>query len=103
VGDRSGSPFKITSAESGAALAVHVVPHASKNEIKGRHGDAIKIRLTAPPVEGAANEALIAFLAERLGVPNRQLEIISGATSRDKLVVIVGLTPDEVERRLALG
>ena len=98
----SGRPFKITNAQGGTAFPVHVVPRASKNEIKGRHGDAIKIRLTSPPVEGAANAALIKFLADQLGVPARKLEIVSGASSRDKLVCVVGLTPAEVERRLAL-
>ena len=99
MSDRS---FKITSAQGGTAFPVHVVPRASKNEVKGRYGDAVKIRLTAPPVEGAANEALLHFLAEQLGVPVRQIEIVSGTSSRDKLVCVVGLTPEEVEQRLAL-
>jgi hypothetical protein len=92
--------FRISSAERGAAFRVRVVPRASKNEISGRHEDAIKIRLTAPPVEGAANEALIAFLAEVLGVGKNKIDILSGHTSRDKMVCVVGLTPQEVEERL---
>ncbi len=92
--------FKITNAEGGAAFAVRVVPRASKNEISGRHGDAVKIRLTAPPVEGAANQALVGFLAETLGVRKNQIEILTGHTSRDKMVCVVGLTPQEVEERL---
>jgi uncharacterized protein (TIGR00251 family) len=93
--------FKISSAEGGAAFPVRVVPRASKNEISGRQGEAVKIRLTAPPVEGAANEALIGFLSEVLGVRKSQIEILSGHASRDKLVCVVGLLPNEVEARLS--
>jgi uncharacterized protein (TIGR00251 family) len=93
--------FKISSAEGGAAFPVRVVPRASKNEISGRQGEAVKIRLTAPPVEGAVNEALIGFLAEVLGVRKSQIEILSGHASRDKLVCVVGMLPNEVEARLS--
>ncbi len=92
--------FKITDAKKGSAFTVHVVPRARKNEIAGRMGDAIKVRLTAPPVEGKANEALIAFLAEQLGVQKSQVEIVAGKTSRNKMVSVVGLSPVEVEERL---
>lgn len=92
--------FRISSAEGGAAFPVRVVPRASKNEISGRQGEAVKIRLAAPPVEGAANEALIDFLAEILEVRKRQIEILSGHASRDKLVCVVGLMPHEIETRL---
>jgi uncharacterized protein (TIGR00251 family) len=92
--------FKITNAEGGAAFPVHVVPRAGKNEISGRHGDAIKVRLTAPPVEGAANEALIGFLSRQLDVPKNRIEILSGAASHDKIVCVLGLTPQELEERL---
>lgn len=92
--------FKITNAQGGAAFPVRVVPRASKNEISGRHGDAVKIRLTASPVEGAANEALIDFLAEILDVRKSQIEILTGHSSRDKVVCVIGLTPQAVEERL---
>ena len=92
--------FRISSAEGGAAFPVRVVPRASKNEISGRQGEAVKIRLAAPPVEGAANQALIDFLAEILEVRKRQIEILSGHASRDKLVCVVGLMPHEIETRL---
>lgn len=92
--------FTITSAEGGAAFPVRVVPRASKNEISGRHGEAVKIRLTAPPVEGAANQALTDFLADVLGIRKSQIEILTGHASRDKIVCVVGLTPQEVEERL---
>jgi uncharacterized protein (TIGR00251 family) len=93
--------FKISSAEGGAAFPVRIVPRAQKNEISGRQGDAIKIRLTAPPIEGAANEALVDFLAETLQVRKNQIEILTGHASRDKIVCVVGLMPREVEERLA--
>ncbi len=93
--------FKISSAEGGAAFPVRVVPRASKNEISGRHGDAVKIRITASPVEGAANDALVGLLAETLGIRKNQIEILSGHVSRDKIVCVIGLTPQDVEERLA--
>lgn len=93
--------FKVTRAARGVSFPVHVVPRASKNEISGRYGEAVKVRLTAPPVEGAANRALIEFLAAQLGVPESQIEIVSGAASRDKLVCVAGMTPQELEQRLA--
>lgn len=92
--------FNISSAEGGAAFPVRIVPRASKNEISGRYGDAVKIRITAPPAEGAANQALIDFLADVLGVRESRIEILSGHASRDKIVCVVGLTPEEVEARL---
>jgi len=94
------SQLKITGAEDGATFAVRVVPRASKNEIVGIHGDALKIRVAAPPVEGRANEALIAFLAKRLGVRKSQVEIVAGATSRRKMIRAVNLSLEEVEERL---
>jgi hypothetical protein len=92
--------LKITDAKQGAAFTVRVVPRASKNEIAGRMGDTIKVRLTAPPVEGKANKALIAFLSEQLRVRKSQIEIVAGETSRNKLISVVGLSPLEVEERL---
>ena len=92
--------LKITGTEDGVAFAVRVVPRASRNEIVGIHGDALKIRLTAPPVEGRANEALIAFLAQRLGVRKSQVEIVVGVTSRRKMIRVSGLLAQEVGERL---
>jgi uncharacterized protein (TIGR00251 family) len=92
--------FKITDAQGGAAFAVRVVPRASKNEISGRYGEAIRVRLTAAPAEGAANEALIEFLSEKLAVRANQIEILAGHASRDKIVCVIGLTPQELEQRL---
>ena len=92
--------FRIAEVEGGMTFAVRVVPRASRNEIAGVHGDALKVRLTAPPVEGKANEALIAFLAKRLGVRKSQVEIMAGATSRRKMIRVIDLSAQEVEERL---
>ncbi|MCH7874006.1 MAG: YggU family protein [Gemmatimonadetes bacterium] len=81
-------------------VPVHVQPRAAKTEVAGLHGDAIKIRLKAPPVEGAANDALIRFLAKKLGVPRHAVRIVSGATSRTKRVSVDGIELPEVMNRL---
>jgi uncharacterized protein len=82
-------------------VQIRVIPRARRTEISGRRGDALLVRLAAPPVDGAANDALIAFLSERLGIPRRQIVLARGATGRDKTVAIEGLAPAEIERRLA--
>jgi uncharacterized protein (TIGR00251 family) len=94
------SQLKITEVEGGVTFEVRVVPRASRNEIVGVHGDALKVRLTAPPVEGRANEALIAFLAHRLGVRKSQVEIVAGTTARRKMIRVIGLSPEELRERL---
>ncbi len=71
-----------------STLTLHVQPGAKVSELAGEHGEALKIRLAAPPRDGRANEALIAFLAERLGVPRRAITLQSGATSRHKVVAL---------------
>ena len=75
---------------------VHVQPRASRSEVVGTHGAALKVRLLAPPVDGAANDALVALLAQELGVPRRDGRIVQGATSRAKVVEIDGTTVDAV-------
>ena len=80
-------------------LAVRVIPRNSRNSIEWEQ-ETLKVRLTAPPVDGAANEALIALLAERLGLPKRSISIVSGVTGRQKIVEIVGMAEEEVEKRL---
>ena len=80
-------------------IAVRVIPSSSKNVLAWEQG-TLKARLTAPPVDGAANAALLNLLAERLSVPRRSISIVRGETSRQKTVEIADLTPDEVERRL---
>ena len=92
--------FKITNAEEGAAFAVHVVPKSAKNEVVGKHGDALKIHLTSGSAGEMANEPLLNFLADKLGVDRAKLEIAAGLTSAEKMVVVVGITPLAVEERL---
>jgi len=77
-------------------VSVHVQPRAARSEIVGLHGAALKVRLQAPPVDGAANEALVRLLAERLGVGRRSVRVIAGATSRAKTVEVDGTTEDAV-------
>ena len=72
----------------GLVLSVRVQPKASTNAVRGVHGDALKIALTAPPVEGAANKACIAFVAKKLGLSKSAVEIVSGRTSRNKRLLI---------------
>jgi len=87
----------------GARLTLHVQPRASRTEITGLHGDAIRIRLAAPPVDGAANAELVRFLADRLGVPRARVVIRHGESGRRKTVEIAGLSPTQAEQRLELG
>ena len=75
-------------ADGGARFAVRVQPRASRNEIAGMQNGVLRIRLQAPPVDGAANEALIAFLADELGVPRRHIRIVSGLGSRNKVLEV---------------
>jgi len=77
-------------------VAVHVQPRASRSEIVGQHGAALKVRLQAPPVDGAANDALVRLLADALGVSQRSVRVVAGATSRAKTVEIDGTTEDAV-------
>jgi len=82
------------------AFGVRVVPRASRNKIAGIQEGVVRIQLTAPPVEGAANEALVSFLSSVLRVPKRDVELVSGQTARDKVVAVSGLSADEIEARL---
>ena len=83
-------------------ISVRVIPRSGKNVLEWMPGEpaALKARLSAPPVDGAANEALIELLATRLDVPRRTITIVRGATSRQKTIEITGLTLAEVQRRL---
>lgn len=79
---------------------MRVQPRASKNEIAGVQDGALRVRLTAPPVEGQANAALQAFLAEMLGVRKSEIVIVAGQTGRSKIVQVTGLSPPDVMQRL---
>jgi uncharacterized protein (TIGR00251 family) len=85
---------------SGVSFAVKVRPRAKKNAITGKLGDALKVSLTAPPVEGRANEGCIEFFAKLLKVPRSSVTIASGLTSRNKVVRVAGVTAQYVRDRL---
>lgn len=82
---------------------MHVQPRAARTELTGVHGGAIRIRLAAPPVDGAANDELVHFLADRLGVRRGDVGIVRGLSSRRKTVRIEGMTAEEARRRLLGG
>ncbi|RPI31037.1 MAG: DUF167 domain-containing protein [Chloroflexota bacterium] len=85
----------------GAALAVRVTPRASRNEIVEVLTDGtVKVRLTAPPVEGKANDALVDFLSNVLEVPPSRIEIVAGSTGRDKLVSIIDMDAETVHAKI---
>ena len=94
--------FNITKAEDGAAFAVHIVPKAAKNEVVGKHGDALKINLISNTVGGIANDTLVNFIAQKLNIKREKVEIAAGLTSAEKMVVVVGVSPQQVES-LMLG
>lgn len=81
-------------------LTLHIQPGAKKTEVVGRHGDALKIRLASPPVDGKANDALVAFLAKTLGVARAQVALVAGQSSRSKRVAIGGISASAVEQAL---
>lgn len=83
-----------------ARLTLHVQPGAKRTEIAGRHGDAIKIRVASPPVDGAANAEVGRFIAERLGVPRSAVRIARGAAGRRKTIFVEGLTTADGVRLL---
>ena len=92
----------ITATKTGVMLSVHACPRAAQDQVQGLHGDAVKIRLRAPPADGRANDALIAFLSRILDVPVRNLIIVSGHSSRRKRVAIAGVTGAVVQAKLGL-
>jgi uncharacterized protein len=84
----------------GCTLTIRLHPGARKNAVTGFHAEAVKIALTAPPVDGKANEALIAFLAETFGLPRARINIVAGLTSRSKTIRITGKSAAEVAAAL---
>ena len=87
---------------SSAVIDIRVIPRAPRTRVDGMRGGAVLIRLAAPPVDGAANDALVAFLSDTLGLPRRNIRIVSGEKSRDKRVQIDGLD-DSTARAGLLG
>jgi uncharacterized protein (TIGR00251 family) len=87
--------------EGRVTLTLHIQPGAKKTEVAGVHGDALKIRLAAAPVDGKANAALIAFVAERLGLAKSAVSLKSGQTSRRKVLEVIGAPADSEQGLLA--
>ena len=88
--------------DDAVVLSVHAQPGAGRTQVMGRHGDAVKIRVAAPPEQGRANEALVTVLAEQLGVPEKAVTLAGGATSRSKRFRISGVDPAEFADTLDL-
>jgi uncharacterized protein len=86
-----------------ALLRVRVQPRARRDEIVGERAGAVVVRLTAPPVDGKANAALCAFIAKAAGVPRSHVEIVRGASARDKVVRVEGIAANELRRALGLA
>jgi len=99
--DRPSSlPAFVTAQSDGTLLAIKLQPRASKNEIGEPLGGELRIKVTAPPVDAAANEALIRLLAEKLDCPRNKVELVRGHASRHKTIRIHGLGPEDVLTRL---
>ena len=93
-------PFAVRDVADGCTVAVRVHPGAKRNAIGGMHAGALKVSITAPATDGRANDALIAFVAERLGVPRARVSLVAGATSRSKTLRIEGKSAAEVQAAL---
>jgi uncharacterized protein (TIGR00251 family) len=94
------SPPRKSSTEEAVTLSLRIQPRASKNEILSMEDGRLKVRLTAPPVDGAANEALVKFLAGLIRVAKSRVEIVSGHTGRDKVVRITGISSTQADQLL---
>jgi uncharacterized protein (TIGR00251 family) len=95
----SGGPAALAITERAAGIvrfSVRVQPRASRSAIEGVHGDALRVRLSAPPVDGAANEALVELLAKALGVAKRDVRVVAGAASRSKVIEVEGVASARV-------
>jgi uncharacterized protein len=93
--------FRLHDGKKGVALVLRVTPRASKNEIVEILSDGtVKVRLTAPPVEGKANEALLKFLAKVLDVPRNRLDVVAGASGRDKIISVIDMDADTLHKRI---
>lgn len=101
------SAFAVTERQNGVQFAVRVIPRAGRTALDGVHGSALKVRLGAAPVDGAANAALVELLATVLGVPRRAVQVVRGHTSRNKIVAVDNLSSaallNALDRRLLPG
>jgi uncharacterized protein (TIGR00251 family) len=89
-------PYLRTKSDGGLLLSLYVQPRSSRNKIAGLHGDALKLRLTTPPVDGKANKAVISFLAKSLKIPKSAVVIQSGLRSRTKKILLIGVDEEQV-------
>ena len=93
--------FHLHDGKRGSALAVRVTPRASDNKItEVLHDGTVKIHIAAPPVDDKANEELVKFLADILGVPKSRIEIVAGVTGRDKLISVIDMDAESVHKRI---
>ena len=92
--------FVVTERDGGITFDVQVVPRASRDRLGPVHGDRLKVQLTAPPVDGAANDALVQLVAKSLGRPRGAVEIVRGETSRKKTLRVAGATRDALLHRI---
>ena len=88
--------------DTGVTLKVRLQPRASSNKLDGMHGDALKVRVTAPPIEGKANKALTKFIAEKLGIASSGVKIVSGLGSSNMVLKITDVTQTEMETALGI-
>jgi uncharacterized protein len=94
--------FAIYESPDGVRFSVRVHPRAKKNAITGELGEALKVSLTSPPIEGRANEACIEFFAKLLKVPRSSVTIASGQSSRNKVIRVAGVSGEELRKRIAM-
>jgi uncharacterized protein (TIGR00251 family) len=100
MSNKSGPLTAVSAHPRGSAIVIVVSPRSPRNALEIAADGALRVRVAAPPVDGAANAAVLRLLADLLGVPRSRLEIASGASARHKRVTIAGLTPDLVVARL---
>lgn len=94
--------ISFTERPEGVLFQIKVLPRSARSEVTGVHGDALKIKITAPPVEGKANEEIVRFLAKRLGVKSAQVSIVNGGHSQIKTIAVSGMTGQQIRERLDL-
>jgi len=90
----------LKSTKDGVVIFIHLTPRAKRDAVEGQHGDALKVKIKAPPVDGKANDYLLKFIAGKLSIPRANLALIRGETSRDKQVLVTGLDETEIRSRL---
>jgi len=95
--------FTVRDTAEGAQFLLRVQPRASRNAIAGLRGDAVKLAITAPPVDGKANQAVVEFLAELMDVSKSSVVIVSGETGRNKLIAVRGVSAERVRKALGVA